>query len=326
MLSSIRELSFYIPVLDTLVFGLNCWDSVEGLIITSRRLHKVIKNSSRCISACCLLLTALFIQSMVIQGVVAQDLAAQSSDFRAPRDGNGDPDFNGIWQAMGTAHWDIETHESRAGPLWQLGALGAIPGGVGIVEGGSIPYTEAALARKLENQSNWLELDPVVKCYMPGIPRANYMPYPFQIMQTPDHVLFAYQFASASRTVFMDRPDYAAQIYTIMGHSLGHYEDETLVITVSDQYDLTWFDSSGNHHSEDMKVTERFTHIGPNTLHYEATIDDPEIFTRPWKISMPLYRRVENDMRLVEFKCMEYSEEILYGHLRQGAQGIDAGQ
>jgi len=242
---------------------------------------------------------------------------AQSSDYRAPRTPDGIPDLNGFWQAMGTAHWDLQTHESRAGPLWQLGALGAIPGGVGVVEGDEIPYRPEALAKKAENQANWIELDPVVKCYMPGIPRANYMPYPFQLFQTPDHLLFAYQFASATRNVFMNRPDYEAPILTVMGHNLGRWEGETLVINVSDQYDLTWLDSSGNHHSENMRITERFTATGLNTLHYEATIDDPEVFTRPWTISMPLYRRQEANMRLVEFKCQEYSEEILYGRLRQ---------
>jgi hypothetical protein len=261
---------------------------------------------------------------MLLLGLITQLAIAQNSDYNAPRDGYGNPDFNGIWQAMGTAHWDIETHQTRAGPLWQLGALGAIPGGIGIVEGGSIPYQPAALAKKQENQANWMELDPAVKCYMPGIPRANYMPQPFQILQTPDLILFAYQFASASRTVFMNRPDYQAQIPTVMGHSLGHFEGDTFVINVSDQYDLTWFDSSGNHHSENMKVTERFTHTGPDTLYYEATIEDPQTFTRPWKISLPLYRRLENDMRLVEFKCQEYSEEILYGHLRQTPEAAAA--
>lgn len=261
---------------------------------------------------------------LLLMASITTAVFAQDSDYSVPIDGYGNPDFNGIWQAMGTAHWDLETHETRAGPMWQLGALGAIPGGVGVVEGGSIPYRPEALAKKLENQANWPELDPAVKCYMPGIPRANYMPQPFQILQTPELILFAYQFASASRTVFMDRPDYEAQIPTVMGHSLGQFEGDTLVINVSDQYDLTWFDTSGNHHSENMKVTERFTHLGPNTLQYEATIEDPEIFTRPWKISMPLYRRLENNMRLVEFKCQEYSEEILYGHLRQTPEAAAA--
>ncbi len=256
--------------------------------------------------------------------VGSQSSFAQTTDYTAPRTPDGNPDFNGIWQAMGTAHLDLQTHESRAGAMWQMGAVGAIPGGVGVVEGETIPYRPEALEKKNANQANWLELDPVVRCYMPGIPRANYMPYPFQIFQTPDNLLFAYQFASASRNVFLNRPDYEAPILTVMGHNLGHWEGETLVITNSDQYDWTWLDSSGNHHSEAMKVTERFTALGPNTLWYEATIDDPEIYTEPWKISMPLYRRLEPNMRLMEFKCQEFTEEILYGHLRQTEEAAAA--
>ena len=200
----------------------------------------------------------------------------------------------------------------------------AIPGGVGVVEGGEIPYRAQGLERKLENQENWLELDPVVRCYMPGIPRANYMPFPFQIFQTDVNILFAYQFASTTRNVFMNRPDYEAPILTVMGHNLGQWEGQSLVITTTDQYDWTWFDHSGNHHSEALRVTEKFTPIGPNTLWYEAEIDDSEVYTRPWKISMPLYRRLERGMQLVEFKCQEYSEEIIYGHLRQTEESVDA--
>lgn len=249
---------------------------------------------------------------------------AQNFDFEAANDAYGNPDLNGIWQAMGTAHWDLETHESRAGPMWQLGAVGAIPGGMGVVEGGEIPYKPEALAKKLENQENWLELDPVVRCYMPGIPRANYMPYPFQIFQTDRNILFAYQFASSTRNVFMNRPDYEAPILTVMGHNLGHWEGNSLVISTTDQYDWTWLDHSGNYHSEALEVTERFTPIGPNSLWYEAEIDDPDVYTRPWKISMPLYRRLEPEMRLVEFKCQEYSEEIIYGYLRQTEEAAAA--
>jgi len=249
---------------------------------------------------------------------------AQDSDYQASRDPYGNPDFNGIWQAMGTAYWDLETHESRGGPIWQLGAIGAIPGGIGVVEGGPIPYRPESLRKKIENQDNWLELDPVVRCYMPGIPRANYMPYPFQIFQTDQNILFTYQFASSSRNVFMNRENYEAPILTVMGHNLGRWEGESLVITTTDQYDWTWFDHSGNHHSEGLKVTERFTALGPNTLWYEAEIDDPEIYTRAWKISMPLYRRLERGMQLVEFKCQEYSEEIIYGYLRQTEEAAAA--
>lgn len=262
------------------------------------------------------ILTVVVILSVALS-TFSMFLSAQDLGYEVSLDPWGNPDLNGIWQAIGTAHWDLETHESRAGPIWQLGAIGAIPGGMGVVEGGEIPYRPEALQKKVENQANWLELDPVVKCYMPGIPRANYMPYPFQIFQTDQNVMFAYQFASSTRNVFMNRPDYEAQILTVMGHNLGHWEEQTLVIETTDQYDWTWFDHSGNHHSESLKVTERFSAIGPNTLWYEAEIDDPEIYTRPWKISMPLYRRLEREVRIVEFKCQEFSEDILYGHLRQ---------
>jgi hypothetical protein len=261
---------------------------------------------------------------LILISAISCNVVAQSYDYVAAVDPYGNPDLNGIWQALGTAHWDLETHESRAGPLWELGAIGAIPGGVGVVEGGEIPYRAQGLERKLENQENWLELDPVVRCYMPGIPRANYMPFPFQIFQTDVNILFAYQFASTTRNVFMNRPDYEAPILTVMGHNLGHWEGQSLVITTTDQYDWTWFDHSGNHHSEALRVTEKFTPIGPNTLWYEAEIDDSEVYTRPWKISMPLYRRLERDMQLVEFKCQEYSEEIIYGHLRQTEESVDA--
>ena len=261
---------------------------------------------------------------LILISAISCNVMAQNDDYVAAVDPYGNPDLNGIWQALGTAHWDLETHESRAGPLWELGAVGAIPGGVGVVEGGEIPYRAQGLERKLENQENWLELDPVVRCYMPGIPRANYMPFPFQIFQTDVNILFAYQFASTTRNVFMNRPDYEAPILTVMGHNLGHWEGQSLVITTTDQYDWTWFDHSGNHHSEALRVTEKFTPIGPNTLWYEAEIDDPEVYTRPWKISMPLYRRLERGMQLVEFKCQEYSEEIIYGHLRQTEESVDA--
>ena len=261
---------------------------------------------------------------LILISAISCNVVAQNDDYVAAVDPYGNPDLNGIWQALGTAHWDLETHESRAGPLWELGAIGAIPGGVGVVEGGEIPYRAQGFERKLENQENWLELDPVVRCYMPGIPRANYMPFPFQIFQTDVNILFAYQFASTTRNVFMNRPDYEAPILTVMGHNLGHWEGQSLVITTTDQYDWTWFDHSGNHHSEALRVTEKFTPIGPNTLWYEAEIDDPEVYTRPWKISMPLYRRLERDMQLVEFKCQEYSEEIIYGHLRQTEESVDA--
>lgn len=244
---------------------------------------------------------------------------AEENDF-VPRTADEKPDFNGIWQAIGSAHWDVEPHAADFGPLVELGAIGAIPAGLGIVEGGSIPYTSQARAKQIENRMDWLSLDPVVKCYMPGIPRATYLPFPFQIIQSPDHVVMAYEFASASRIVYMNRPNFEAPIFSWMGHSRGHFEGDSLVIDVTDQVPDTWLDHAGNHHSDALRVTERYTHLGPNTLMYEATLEDPNVYTEAWTLSFPLYRRLDDNMQILEFKCVEFTEELIYGHLRKGAE------
>jgi len=154
---------------------------------------------------------------------------------------------------------------------------------------------------------------------MPGVPRATYLPFPFQIIQSPDHVVMAYEFASASRIVYMDRPDFEAPIFSWMGHSRGHFEGDSLVIDVTDQVPDTWLDRAGNHHSDALRVTERYTHVGPNTLMYEATLEDPNVYTQSWTLKFPLYRRLDENMQILEFKCVEFTEELIYGHLRKGA-------
>ena len=249
--------------------------------------------------------------------LVAEPAAEQSTDYRAERTADGRPNLNGIWQAIGASHHDIEGHAARPGPVVEMAALGAIPGGLGIVVGGEIPYTAAARAQQQENMEYWLDRDPAVKCYMPGVPRANYMPYPFQIVQTPEYILMAYEFASASRIVYMDRPDMQSPVNTWMGHSRGSWDGETLVIDVTDQVPDTWLDSSGNHHSDQLQVVERYTALSENHLMYEATIEDPEVYTRPWQVRFPLYRRIDENMQLLEFKCVEFAEEHMYGHLRK---------
>jgi hypothetical protein len=235
-----------------------------------------------------------------------------------PRTADGNPDFNGIWQAMGAAHWNIEPHAADFPPLPALGAFGAIPAGLGIVEGGAIPYTAEARKKQQANRSDWLAQDPLVKCYMPGIPRANYLPFPFQIIQSPEHLIVAYEFASANRIVYMQRPDFEAPVPSWMGHSRGHFEGQSLVIDVTDQVPDSWLDHAGNHHSDALRVTERYTHLGPNTLMYEATLTDPNVYTQAWTIKFPLYRRLDKNMQLLEFKCVEFTEELIYGHLRKG--------
>ena len=237
----------------------------------------------------------------------------EDSTYRAPRTPGGNPDLNGIWQALGSAHWDIEDHAARMGPIVELGALGAIPAGLGVVDGGKIPYRPEVLTRRNDNRNNWVDLDPAVKCYMPGIPRATYMPFPFQIIQNPDAIMFAYEFTSSTRVVRMDRPGTEAELPSWMGYSLGRWEGETLVVDVTSQMPDTWFDSSGNFHSDELVVEEHYTPTGPNALLYEVTIDDPQVFTEPWKMSMPLYRRLEPDARILEFKCIPFAEEAMFG-------------
>lgn len=240
---------------------------------------------------------------------------AQSRDGRAARTADGRPNLNGIWQALNTANWDIEAHEARPGPP-RFGALFATPAGLGVVEDGPIPYQPWAAAKKKENfEKRWTE-DPEAKCYLPGIPRATYMPFPFQIVQGTDKIMMVYEFAAAARSIHMDEvPE--APVDTWMGHSEGRWEGDTLVVEVTALTGQTWFDRAGNFQSESTHVIERFTPRGTDTLDYEVTIEDPKLYTRTWKMRMPLYRRVEPNMQLLEFRCVPFSEELLYGDLRK---------
>jgi hypothetical protein len=245
----------------------------------------------------------------------APTITAQTPTYRAPRTTDGKPNLNGIWQAMNTAYWDIEAHSAGPSAIRELGAAGAVPGGIGIVEGGTIPYRPEALAKKKENQANRLKLDPEIKCYLPGVPRAMYMPFPFQIIQSQKHVMMLFEFAGAVRTVYMEKTPAPADSW--MGWSNGHWEGETLVIDSDSFLDSTWFDRAGNFHSDELHIVERITPRSPETLSYEATIEDPKVYTRPWKISMPLYRHVEPNAQLMEFRCVEFVEDLIYGHLRK---------
>jgi hypothetical protein len=242
--------------------------------------------------------------------------AAQGQAYRAPRTADGKPNLNGIWQALNTANWDIRPHAAAMGPVSDLGAEFSIAPGIGVVEGGDIPYLPAAAAKQKENFANRLKLDPEVKCYLPGVPRATYMPYPFQIIQSQQYIMLVYEYAGGVRTLYMDGKS-KAPADSWMGWSNGHWEGDTLVVDVTSQNDQTWFDRAGNFHSDDLHVVERFTPRSAETLMYEATIEDPKTFSRPWKISMPLYRHVEANAQLLEYKCPEFAEEVLYGHLRK---------
>ena len=241
----------------------------------------------------------------------------RAADTTVLRTADGKPDLNGIWQAVGSANWNLQDHQARTGPVLELGAILAVPAGLSVVEGNEIPYQPWAAARQKENYENWLGRDPEVKCYLPGLPRATYMPYPFQILQTGSNdILMAYEYASASRVIKMGKVE-PPPVDTWMGQSAGRWEGDTLVVDVTGLNDQTWFDRAGNFHSEALHVVERFTLMKPDLLDYQVTIEDPKVFTRPWKIQMPLYRRQDKGAQLLEFKCVEFVEEMMYGHLRR---------
>jgi hypothetical protein len=263
------------------------------------------------------------------QGPAAGEVpvAGQFPAYRPSRTPDGKPNFNGIWQSFTTANWDLEAHSAAPGPYPELyGAWGAQPGGQAVVEGGSIPYQPSALARRRANFEKRTTAsvpgdgidpplgDPELKCWMPGVPRSMYMPYPLQIVQTPDTILITHEFNGSSRIVRMNSEEESPVDNTFfMGWSRGRWDGETLVIDVTGLNEKNWLDRAGNFHSDAVHVVERFNVASPYHLMYEATIEDPKVFTRPWTISFPLYRRMERNIQLMEFKCQPFVEELIYG-------------
>jgi hypothetical protein len=248
-----------------------------------------------------------------------QQTPTPGTAYRAPRTKDGKPDLNGIWQAMNGANWDIAPHSAApASPKIEtlIGALSAMPPGLGIVEGGVVPYLPVALAQKKENFEKRFAEDPEAKCYLPGVPRMMYMPYPIQIIQGTSHIAMVSEYKSALRDVYMDNHK-KAPADSWMGWSNGKWEGETLVIDTTGFNDRSWFDRAGNYHSDSLHVVERITAASPYHLNYEATIEDPQVFSKPFKISMPLYRRMEKNVEILEYRCVEYSEELIYGKYRK---------
>jgi hypothetical protein len=228
---------------------------------------------------------------------VGQDAADQA--YSAPRTSFGHPDLAGIWQTVNTAVWDVEAHPASLG----------VPAGQSVVLGGDIPYRESSLAQREDNYANRLTADPETQCKMVSVPRITYMPYPFQIVQTPAQISILYEYVHTVRSIFLnsEHPEDRAIRYW-MGDSRGRWEGDTLVVDSTNFTDETWLDRSGNFHSEALHVVERYTPTGPDHMLYEVTIEDPEVFTESWQMSMPLYRRQEADSRLLEYECYDYLE------------------
>jgi hypothetical protein len=254
---------------------------------------------------------------------------------RPARTADGKPNFNGVWQALNEAHWDLQAHEARPGmvmqpgvytyeyakvpaaPVLALGAAAGVPGSIGVVQGdGQIPYLPGAAATKQQNSENWIDRDPELKCYLPGIPRAMYMPYPFSIVQGTGKIHQTFAFSNAGRVIHMNKVE-GPPDDTYMGHSLGRWEGDTLVVDVTAFNGKNWFDRAGNFHSEALRLVERYSPISPDAIRYDVTIEDPKTFARPWSISMPLYRRLEASATVLDYPCKEFAEEFMYGHLRK---------
>ena len=291
-------------------------------------------------------MAGLFRGSTVVTAIVAVALGAgaatwatrstdQATRPAGPRTTDGKPDFGGVWQAINEAQWDLQAHAARpavvtqrgvydydyarvpAAPVLALGAAGGVPGSLGVVQGdGQIPYTPEALAVKQQNGENWIDRDPELKCYLPGIPRAMYMPYPFTIVQGTDKIHMTFAFSNAARVIHMNAVE-GPPDDTYMGHSVGRWEGDTLVVDVRNFNGKNWFDRAGNHHSDALHLVERFTPLGPDAIRYDVTIEDPKVFTRPWTISMPLYRRLEPNATVLDYNCIDFAEEFMYGNLRK---------
>ena len=271
----------------------------------------------------------------IVRTSAGQAAGTQSRPTARPGRIDGKPNFSGIWQAMNEAQWDLEAHGVRvaaitqpgvasyeyarlpAPPVLALGAAGGIPASLGVVQGdGKIPYKPDALKVKQDNAAHWVDRDPELKCYLPGIPRAMYMPYPFEITQSTNKVHMAFEFTNTARTIHLDKVA-EPPADTWMGHSVGRWDGDALVVDVTAFNDKTWFDRAGNYHSDALRVVERFSLKTPDVIWYEATLTDPNVFTAPWTIAMPLYRRMEPNAQLTEYQCIDMVEEFMYGNLRK---------
>ena len=227
--------------------------------------------------------------------------AVETSEYDGPRTPEGQPDLNGIWQALNAASWDIRAHNAQDG----------VPAGLGVVEGGEIPYQPWAAAQQRENYANRLAADPLRQCFLPGVPRVTYLPFPFRILQTPDHVVITYEFAHVVRIIYTDGSPHPLPNDFWMGDSRGHWDGDALVVDTTHFNGRTWLDAAGNFHSDQLHVVERYTPVTPYHLDYEVTIEDPEVFTRPWTMRMPLYRRMEAGLQLLDYDCVDFILQAL---------------
>jgi hypothetical protein len=253
-----------------------------------------------------LLAMAGTLASVPLVGVAATTSAtapARAPVGKIPRLSNGKPDFSGIWQTLSAAEYDLEPHSGRKDA----------PPSAGIVEGDQIPYLPQALAQRQKNFEQRDKLDPRVKCYTLGVPRGVYYPEPFQIFQSPRDLNVVHQFGHSVRTIHTNgtqHPDNPNDWW--LGDSRGKWEGDTLVVDAKDFNDETWLDRSGNFHSDALHVVERWKFLDANTIEYRATLDDPQVYSRPWGLSVLLHRHREKNFQLIEDYCYTQDYDQYY--------------
>ncbi len=249
------------------------------------------------------LVTAAIAAIALSYGLIAAGGQTSSAGSTIPRTADGRPNLSGVWQVLNTAAWDLQGHHAQKG----------VPGGIGVVEGDEIPYQPWAAEKKRQNYESRVTADPEGKCYLPGVPRIMYMPFPFQIVQTGDRLVMLFEYVHAIRYLHMNGNEHPeGHIDWWLGDSRARWEGDTLVVDVVHFNEDTWFDRAGNFHSDALHLVERFTPTGPDHIDYEVTVEDPKVFTRPWKMRMPLYRRKESNMQLLEYECYAFDWEKYY--------------
>ena len=227
---------------------------------------------------------------------VGETPALQGGGYQGPRAADGHPDLSGIWQVINSASWNLEAHNAADGE----------PAGLSVVVGDTIPYQPWAATQQQENYENRLTADPMRQCFLAGVPRITYMPFPFQMIQTSDHMVITYELAHAVRIIYTDGSPHPLPNDFWMGDSRGRWDGDTFIVDTTHFNDRTWFDAAGNFHSTALHVVERYTPTSPHHMTYEATIEDPEVFTRPWTIRMPVYRRLEESLQLLDYDCVDF--------------------
>jgi hypothetical protein len=262
--------------------------------------------SSRGLGVCAIIaITTLLFTSRALRGSGADD--TRDRNYVPAKLSDGTPDLRGIWQARTTAYLNVEGHPTQDG----------VPAAKSVIvdpADGKIPYLPGALSQRDLNRKDLKNADPASNCFQAGVPRAVYLPTPFQIVQGVGNLAIAYTDDHAFQIVLPSTIPHDDGIDFFMGDSRGHWEGNTLVVDVTDLGDQTWLDASGNFHSDQLHVVERYTLIGPGTMSYEATLEDPAVYSRPWTIRFLLYRDKQPGARIIEDECLEGADG-LWHHL-----------